>query len=148
MKAVIQRVSKSTVVVDGRLIAAIGKGLLVLVGIEKGDTEDDAMLIARKVSKLRIFPDKDQKMNFSVKDINGEVLAVSQFTLLGDLRKGSRPNFTDSEEPKRAEELFNKMVEYLSFFSIPVKTGIFGKYMQVELVNDGPVTILFDSRRI
>ncbi len=147
MRAVIQRVSRADVVVEERTVAEIGRGILLLVGVEKGDTEVDADYIAKKTSSLRIFEDEAGKMNLSVKDIAGEVLCVSQFTLLADARKGRRPSFDGAESPERAEALYKEVVERVRKEGIVVKEGVFGGYMKVSLTNDGPVTILLDSKK-
>jgi len=147
VKAVIQRVSSASVTVSGREEAAIGQGLLVLVGVEKGDTGKEAVYLARKIVSLRIFGDRAGKMNLAVDDpsVKGEVLAVSQFTLAGDVRKGRRPSFDRAEDPKKAEALFSEFVLAIREKSIPVKTGVFGAMMEIALVNDGPVTFVADS---
>ncbi len=147
MRAVIQRVSRADVVVEERTVAEIGRGIVLLVGVEKGDTEVDADYIAKKTSSLRIFEDEAGKMNLSVKDIAGEVLCVSQFTLLADARKGRRPSFDGAESPERAEALYKEVVERVRKEGIVVKEGVFGGYMKVSLTNDGPVTILLDSKK-
>lgn len=147
MRAVLQRVLRGSVRVEGDVIGEIAKGLVVLVGVEKGDTEKDVEYVTGKVAGLRIFSNSEGKMDLSVKDTGGAVLAVSQFTLLGNTRKGRRPSFEASEEPKRAEEVFNLFVEKLKDQGVTVETGRFGADMQVELVGDGPVTIVIDSRK-
>jgi len=145
MKAVIQRVSRARVLVDGADRSEIGPGLLVLLGVAAGDATADAAFIAGKVAKLRIFGDASGLMNLSVSDIGGDVLVVSQFTLLGDARKGNRPSFTRAAEPAQAEELYLAVVAELRRGGLEVKTGDFGAMMEVELVNDGPVTIILES---
>ena len=145
MKAVIQRVKKASVSVEGEVISSIGKGLLILLGIQVGDTEEDIDYLCRKIAFLRIF-ERDGKFNDSLMDIGGETLVVSQFTLLGRTERGNRPDFLLAEKPRRAEELFNMFCEKLSEY-VPVKQGIFGARMDVSLINDGPVTIIIDSRR-
>ena len=147
MRAVLQRVLCGSVRVEGDVIGEIVKGLVVLVGVEKGDTEKDVEYVTGKVAGLRIFSNSEGKMDLSVKDTGGAVLAVSQFTLLGNTRKGRRPSFEASEEPKRAEEVFNLFVEKLKDQGVTVETGRFGADMKVELVGDGPVTIIIDSRK-
>jgi len=147
VRAVVQRVAMARVSVDETVCATIGRGLVVLVGVATGDTDDDAAFIARKISHLRIFEDEGGKMNRSVKDIGGSVLVVSQFTLLADCRKGNRPSFTQSAHPDVAEQLLDKTCNLLESEGVPVQTGVFGAMMDVELVNTGPVTIILDSRR-
>ena len=147
MRAVVQRVSRAQVSVEDTACARIGKGLVVLLGAEKGDTDEDAVFIARKISRLRIFADETGKMNLSVKDVGGSVLVVSQFTLLADCRKGNRPSFTSSAGPDIAEPLLDKTCDLIRSEGLTVKTGIFGAIMDVELVNAGPVTIVLDSKK-
>ncbi len=147
MKALIQRVTKAGVSVETRIIGHINHGLLVLLGIEKGDTEKDVSFLARKCAHLRIFEDADGKMNLSVKDIRGDMLVVSQFTLCSDCRQGNRPSFDTAELPERARALCDLFVRTVSDAGIHTATGQFGAYMQIELVNDGPVTFLIDSRK-
>ena len=147
MRAVIQRVSSAGVVVDGAQIAAIGSGLLVLLGVENGDDKKAAEYLAGKTAGLRIFEDTAEKMNLSVLDCSGEVLVVSQFTLLADCRKGRRPGFSAAAPPEQAEPLCDYFVAQLQQRGIKVQTGQFRADMAVDLVNDGPVTILLDSHR-
>ena len=142
MKLVIQRVNKASVTIENELYSSINKGLLVLFGVEKNDSEDMIEYFAQKLLKLRIFEDEQGKMNKSVLDIEAEILAVSQFTLAADCKKGTRPSFDNAMEPKRAKEFYEKFVEILKKSQINVKTGVFGAHMQVELVNNGPVTII------
>ena len=146
MKAVIQRVIESSVSVDGKIVGSSGKGYMILVGVTKGDTEKHAELLARKTAALRVFEDENGKMNLSVLDIAGEILAISQFTLCADCKKGNRPSFTPSEEPEKAKALYNFYCEKLKEQGVKkVEKGIFGADMKVSLVNDGPVTICFDT---
>ncbi len=147
MRAVVQRVTQAGVTVAGEKIAAIGSGLLVLLGVEQGDDEKAADYLAEKVSGLRIFEDQAGKMNLSVGDIEGELLVVSQFTLLADCRKGRRPGFSQAALPELAEPLCDYFVACLCRLGLPVQTGRFRAEMAVDLVNDGPVTILLDSQR-
>lgn len=147
MRAVVQRVTESRVTVDGKITGEIGKGLMVLIGVEDGDGEKDAEYIAGKVTGLRIFEDENDKLNLSVKDIGGAVLAVSQFTLLGDVRKGKRPSFTKAAAPDEANALYRKVIELIHAEGVSVEEGIFRADMMVEIHNDGPVTILLDSNK-
>ena len=146
MKALLQRVSGATVSVAGEVVGSIGQGLVVFVGVANGDTEKDAQYLAEKTTGLRIFGDEEGKLNLSVLDIKGELLLVSQFTLLADTRKGRRPSFIEAAPPAQAEELFGQFVEQVRATGLKVETGRFQQYMQVEIHNDGPVTILLDSR--
>ncbi len=148
MRAVIQRVKGARVRVEGRTVGSIGRGVLAFVGVEKGDDRKDLEYMARKIVNLRIFEDQKGQMNLSLKDVGGEVLLVSQFTLLGDARKGRRPSFERAEEPGRAEELYLALGELIEREGIRVERGIFRAMMEVDLVNDGPVTILLDSRKL
>lgn len=145
MRAVVQRTVSSRVMIDGQVKGAIGLGLMVLLGIKTGDTREEADYLMDKIANLRIFPDKDGKMNLSVQDIAGEVLLVSQFTLYGDARKGRRPSFTEAGRPEEAQPLFDYCVESLRMKGVGVETGQFGSDMRVEINNDGPCTILLDS---
>jgi len=147
MKALIQRVSEAKVDIGGKTVAKIGKGLLVFLGVEKGDTEKDLDYLVRKVPHLRIFEDTHKKMNLSVLDTIGEVLVVSQFTLSANCQKGNRPSFDNSEDPAKAEEMYVKFADKLRETGLTVATGDFGTYMQVYLLNDGPVTIMLDSKK-
>lgn len=147
MKAVIQRVSEASVVVDGEVTGAIAQGLLVLVGVCQGDTERDLDWVARKLVGLRIFSDAEGKMNRSVKEIGGQILLVSQFTLCADVRKGTRPSFAKAMAPEQAQQMFQSLVERVSL-EVPAQTGRFQAHMDVGLHNDGPVTIVLDSQRI
>jgi len=146
MRAVIQRVKSAEVRVDGRLTGEIGKGLLVLIGVGKGDGENDISFFASKLPELRIFEDLSGKFNLSLKDIQGEMLVVSQFTLYADCSKGRRPSFIGAEEPAAAKGLYERLVSRLREQDVPVQTGEFQAHMEVHLINDGPVTILLDSR--
>ena len=147
MRAVVQRVSSASVRVGDRLAGEIGPGLVVLAAVEKGDGADDIKYIAGKVHDLRIFEDADGKMNLSLADVHGAVLAVSQFTLCGDCRRGRRPSFDEAEAPAAAKPRYDELVSELRALNLNVQTGEFQAHMQVELVNDGPVTLLLDSRR-
>jgi len=148
MRAVVQRVKKSNVTVDDKITGKIGQGLMVLIGVEDGDSEKDADYIADKVCGLRIFEDEQGKMNLSVEDIGGEVLAVSQFTLLADARKGRRPSFTKAAAPDEANALYRKVIDKIESRNINVEEGVFQAEMMVEIHNDGPVTILLDSNKM
>ena len=147
MKAVLQRVTGASVSVAGEVVGRIGRGLVVFVGVANGDTGKDAEYLAQKIASLRIFPDQAGKFNLSVQDIKGELLVVSQFTLLADVRKGRRPSFNEAAPPTQAEELFDQFVNQAGATGLKVETGRFQQYMQVEIKNDGPVTILLDSRQ-
>ncbi|MFM6928907.1 MAG: D-aminoacyl-tRNA deacylase [Bdellovibrio sp.] len=144
MKAVVQRVQKASVSVDGKMISSIGPGLLTLLGVAKGDNEEQLQKLISKITALRIFPDEEGKMNKSIKDIQGEHLLVSQFTLLGDTAKGNRPSFIGAEAPALAEVLYNKSLELSRAQGVPTQGGIFGADMKVEILNDGPVTLLIE----
>lgn len=147
MRAVVQRVSSSKVEVNGDIVGLINKGINILIGISKDDSEEDLLYIKDKVINLRIFEDENDKMNLSVLDIKGEILAISQFTLYGDCRKGRRPNFMEAEGGERAKILYNKFVELLKETSLKVETGEFGAHMKVDIQNDGPVTLILDSKK-
>lgn len=147
MRAVVQRVKKSSVTVEERITGQIGQGLMVLIGVEDGDSEKDAVYLAEKITGLRIFEDTDGKMNRSVSDVGGEILAVSQFTLLGDARKGKRPSFTKAAAPEDANALYRQVIHYIEEKGIHVEEGVFQAEMLVEIHNDGPVTILLDSKK-
>lgn len=148
MRAVVQSVDKAKVTVDGKIVGEISRGLMVLVGVVEGDTEKDVQYLADKVTGLRIFEDEAEKMNLSVKDIGGEILSVSQFTLYGDCRKGKRPSFDKAAKPETAIVLYEKFNELCRQQNIKVETGVFGAHMLVELANNGPVTILLDSSKM
>jgi D-tyrosyl-tRNA(Tyr) deacylase len=147
MRAVLQRVLRASVKVDDEIIGSIGVGWLVLLGVAKGDVDEDADKLAEKIVGLRAFTDRDGKMNLDVTEVGGSVLAVSQFTLLGDCRKGRRPSFFEAAEPAEAERLYTRFVDRLKSAGIPVETGRFRAHMAVDLLNDGPVTLLLDSRK-
>lgn len=148
MRALVQRVKRCQVSIDGNVYSAIGKGLLILLGVRTGDADTDANYLADRCAALRIFEDKDGKMNLSVKDVDGSVMVVSQFTLYGDTRKGNRPGFTDAAPPDVANELYEKFVARLKqqLGVNKVATGVFRAMMDVELVNDGPVTVMVESK--
>ena len=147
MRCVIQRVTRASVTVAGERVSGIQNGFLVLVGAEEGDTEVDARYCADKIAGLRVFEDADDKMNLSLKDVGGSVLLVSQFTLLADARHGRRPNFVKAARPEQAEPLCEHLREMLAEQGVPTLTGRFRTHMEVELLNDGPVTILLDSKK-
>lgn len=147
MRAVIQRVASARVEVDGKSVGEIGRGLLILLGVEQGDSADDARYLAEKSAQLRVFEDAAGKMNLSLEDVGGQILAVSQFTLLADCRKGRRPGFSRAALPELADTLYQQFVALLRERGLTVATGIFQVEMQVHLVNDGPVTLLLDSRK-
>ncbi len=148
MRAVVQRVSRAQVRVEGAVVGSIARGLLVLLGVAKGDGPDDARAMADKLAALRIFEDPDGKMNLAVAEVGGGLLIVSQFTLLGDARKGNRPGFTDAAPPEVGDALYQRFCALVREKGVPVETGVFRAEMEVELVNDGPVTILLDSRKL
>jgi len=145
MRAVVQRVSEASVALDGQVVGAIERGLLVLLGVTHSDSEAEAAALARKIAGLRIFEDAAGKFNLALNDVDGAVLVVSQFTLYGDARKGRRPSFTDAARPEQAESLIQRFVELLRGEGLPVQTGVFGAIMAVHLVNDGPVTLWLDT---
>lgn len=145
MKVLIQRVKKSGVNIDGAVFSSINKGILALVGIEKGDTKEQVEKLAKKVVNLRIFPDANDKMNLSLLDIQGEMLIVSQFTLCGDCKKGTRPSFDKSAPPQIANELYEYFVSQVQSYGIKTGTGKFGAMMEVSLINDGPVTFMLEG---
>ena len=145
MRIVIQRVSEARVDVDGKTVGEIKKGFLLLVGVSKGDLPEDAVMLAEKISKMRIFEDENGKMNLSLSDVSGSVLSVSQFTLCADCRRGNRPDYMNAAPPKEANELYELFNSILLEKGFTVEKGIFGADMKVSLVNDGPVTILYDT---
>ena len=145
MKTVIQRVKSASVTIDGNLYSSINQGILVLYGVEKGDVEDFSRYLTENILKLRIFEDDNGKMNLSVKDIQGELLIVSQFTLAGDTRKGTRPSFDSAMPPKEAEVMYENFVKMMKESGLTVKTGVFGAMMDVALINDGPVTFILEK---
>jgi D-tyrosyl-tRNA(Tyr) deacylase len=148
MRAVVQRVSRGEVRVDGASVGAVGRGLVVLLGVARGDGEADARALADKVAALRVFEDAAGKMNLALAEVGGGVLVVSQFTLLGDARKGNRPSFVEAAPPEVGDALYQRFCALLREKGLPVATGVFRASMAVELVNEGPVTILLDSRRL
>ena len=148
MRAIVQRVLSASVKVDNEIIGKINNGFLVLLGVGQDDDENDIKYIADKIINLRVFEDENEKMNLSLNDINGEVLVVSQFTLFGDCRKGRRPSFDKAGSPARANELYEKTCEYFRENNIPTQTGRFAADMKVELINDGPVTLMLDSKKL
>ncbi|MGB9586896.1 MAG: D-aminoacyl-tRNA deacylase [Armatimonadota bacterium] len=145
MRAVIQRVRSGSVLVDGETIAQIGRGFVILLGVNVSDTEHEAAWLADKTANLRVFEDSEGKMNLSLLDVNGEALVVSQFTLYGDARKGRRPSFTDAAPPDKADELYNRYIELLEKCGVRVQTGRFRAKMIVNIENDGPVTLILDT---
>ena len=147
MRAVVQRVSRAQVTVEGTIVGAISRGLLVLLGVAHADTEADADYLADKIIGLRIFEDANGKMNLDTASVGGGILVVSQFTLYGDLRRGKRPSFDAAAPPEHARQLYEYFVEHVRATGLPCHTGRFQEMMQVELVNDGPVTILLDSKK-
>ena len=147
MKALIQRVEKARVDIHQHTAGSIAHGMLVFLGVEKGDTENDLEYLVKKISNLRIFEDSQGKMNLSLKDIQGEVLVVSQFTLSAECRKGNRPSFAHAEDPEKAQRLYFGFIDSLKPLGLKVESGEFAANMQVHLINDGPVTMLLDSKR-
>ncbi len=145
MKAVLQRVKEASVKVDGATVGSCREGLMILLGVAQGDTEEDARLLAAKITKLRIFTDENDKMNLSVKDIDGEALVISQFTLMANYKHGNRPDYLESAPPAEANRLYEYFKSLLSTELRRVESGIFGAHMEVSLINNGPVTILMDS---
>ena len=148
MRAVIQRVTHAEVSVNGETVGAIRKGFMALLGVRAGDTEKDALYMADKIVKLRVFEDGNGKMNLALRDVGGSVLCVSQFTLLGDARGQHRPGFTQAEAPERADELYRLVCSRMREQGVAVETGVFRADMQIEMCNDGPVTILLDSEKL
>ena len=144
MKFVAQRVASATLCVSDELVSEIGRGLVVYLGVKSGDVEQQAEKAMEKIAALRVFEDEAGKMNLSVRDVKGEVLLVSQFTLYGDARKGNRPSFTEAERPERADALYEHAVAHLRSLGVPVQTGVFGADMQISQHNDGPVTIIYE----
>jgi D-tyrosyl-tRNA(Tyr) deacylase len=147
MRAVVQRVTRASVAVDGETVGQIKRGLLVFLGVEVGDEKADLDYLVGKITGLRVFEDVDGKMNLSLLDTQGSLLVISQFTLLGDVKKGKRPSFVRAAKPELARRLYQEFIEACHGINVPVQTGIFQAEMAVELVNDGPVTILLDSRK-
>jgi len=147
MRAVIQRVSTARVVIEGQEHSRIGPGILVLLGVEKGDTVEDAQMLARRIVELRIFEDEAGKMNRSIAETGGQILAVSQFTLVGDCRRGRRPSFDPAAPPDEARTLYERFVQEVAGLGVAVATGVFQAMMDVELTNQGPVTFILDSRK-
>lgn len=145
MRLVVQRVKNASVTIDNKLYSNIGQGLLIFLGVDKDDVKAQADWLAGKISVLRCFEDENGKMNRSIKDINGEMLIVSQFTLCGDVRKGTRPSFDNAMNPAEANQMYEYFTEKVKEFGIPVKTGVFGADMKIELLNDGPVTFVVDA---
>lgn len=148
MRAVLQRVSRASAAAQGQVLGEIGRGLLVLLGVAQADEDADARLLARKTASLRIFADAQSKFNLSLLDVGGEALVVSQFTLLADARRGRRPSFETAAAPELAEGLVDRYCQFLQEEGVPVKTGLFGAHMEVEIHNDGPVTIVLDSKEL
>lgn len=146
MKVVVQRVSEASVSVDGKIVGKIGTGLMLLIGIAAGDTTEDVDFVVNKCVNLRIFQDENGKMNHSLLDTNGAILAISQFTLLGNTQKGRRPSFIEAAPPEKGQKLYELFVEKLKSFNIRVECGVFGAMMDVELINQGPVTLLIESK--
>lgn len=148
MRAVVQRVTSGSVAVDEKVVGSINKGFVVLLGISETDTTDDVDYMADKIVNLRIFEDEDEKMNLSLMDIKGELLVISQFTLYGDCRKGRRPNFMGAAKPEKAKELYEVFVNRCREMGVKTETGVFQAYMKVNILNDGPVTVIVDSNKI
>jgi D-tyrosyl-tRNA(Tyr) deacylase len=148
MRAVVQRVTKASVSVDNEVVGKVSNGIVILLGVGKDDTEEDAKYLAEKIVNLRIFDDKDGKMNLSLLDVKGHALIISQFTLYGDCRRGRRPSYSDSAPPDLAKALYEKFIELVKNYDVHVETGIFAAHMLVEIHNDGPVTLLLDSKKV
>jgi len=148
MIAVIQRVSSSSVTVDGELVGKIGKGLNILLGVKKGDEEEDILKLVNKIVNLRIFADENGKMNLSLLDVQGQALIVSQFTLAGNVKKGRRPSFDSSEKPDVAKAMYEQFVAEVEKLGVHTQTGVFGAMMDVDIHNDGPVTFIIDSKEL
>ena len=148
MRAVVQRVKEADVSVDNQITGSINKGLMVLLGVEDGDTEADALYMADKITGIRIFEDEEGKMNLSIKDVGGDILAVSQFTLLGDVRKGKRPSFSKAARPDEANRLYRHFINLIEERDVKTQEGVFQAEMLVRIYNDGPVTILLDSKKL
>ena len=146
MKVVIQRVLKASVKIDNHTVSSIDKGMVIFLGVAKDDQRKDVELTVDKIKTMRIFSDENGKMNLSINDTNGELLVVSQFTLLGNLQKGRRPSFDNAAEPQKAQDFYNTFIELLKKDDLKVKQGKFKEYMHVELINDGPVTLIFDTK--
>ena len=145
MKVILQKVKKASVSVDGKIVGEIDKGYCLLVGVHKESTEADAKYLAKKIVEARLFEDENEKLNLGLKDVNGSILSVSQFTLYADTKKGKRPSFTNAASAEEANELYNKFNEYLREEAIKVETGIFQAMMEVDIINDGPVTIIYEK---
>ena len=145
MKVILQKVKKASVSVDGKVVGEIDKGYCLLVGVHKESTEADAKYVAKKIVEARLFEDENEKLNLGLKDVNGSILSVSQFTLYADTKKGKRPSFTNAAGAEKANELYNKFNEYLREEGIKVETGIFQTMMEVNIINDGPVTIIYEK---
>ena len=145
MKVILQKVKKASVSVDGKIVGEIDKGYCLLVGVHKESTEADAKYVAKKIVEARLFEDENEKLNLGLKDVNGSILSVSQFTLYADTKKGKRPSFTNAASAEEANELYNKFNEYLREEGIKVETGIFQTMMEVNIINDGPVTIIYEK---
>ena len=146
MRVVIQRVSEASVKVDNQIVGEIGKGLMLLIGVDESDENSDADWLVKKILDVRVFSDDEEKMNHSVKDINGEILCISQFTLISDYKKGNRPSYIKAARPEKAIPLFEYFKEELKKSGLKTESGIFGADMKVSLINDGPVTLVFDSK--